>query len=136
MMTADMIQKIEEIVSSALQKIGAEGIEKKVKLAVKFAGAQPPVEITLDGRRVTAVAVDIATVFSHEGTYFTYVDEQNVARTAESIQALSIVIVGGEVHLCKSSYDAISGSTFGDARFINCKYRTTSPEMLTENYIC
>lgn len=135
-MTADMIQKTEEAVSSALQKIGAEDIGKKVKLAVKFARHQPPAEIMLDGRQVTAVAVDIATVFSPEGTYFTYVDEQNVTRTAESIQALSIVIVGSEVHLCKSSYDAVSGSDFGDARFINCKYRTTSPEMLTENYIC
>ena len=36
-MTAEMMQKVKAVTDAALQKIGADGIQKKVDLAVKFA---------------------------------------------------------------------------------------------------
>ena len=68
-MTAEMVQKVKAVTDAALQKIGADGIRKKVDQAVKFAWAQPPMQIILDGNSLVTVAVDIATVFSPEGNY-------------------------------------------------------------------
>lgn len=135
-MTPDRIQKIGAIVSSVLRKIKATDIQKKVDLAVKFARSQPPVEITLDGATVMAIAVDIATVFSLEGNYRQTIDDKGVVRTVESLQALSIVLVNNQVHLCKSTYDVISGNSFEDDRFVNAMYWTTNIDQLTETYIC
>ena len=132
----DMIQKIEDIVGAALPKIGAADIGKKVQLAVKFARCQPPVEVTLDGAKVVGVAVDIASVFSPQGNYRPYTDEQGVVKTVEAVQALSIVLVENNVRLCKSTYDVILGATPEEEQFINVMYWTTEVDMLTENYIC
>ena len=134
-MTADTMQKIEDVVAAALQKIGADGIQKKVALAVKFARNQAPMQIVLDGNNLVAVAVDIATVFSLEGSY-RQIEYDGKAITVEAVQALSIVLVGDDVKLCKSTYDVVPGSTFQDAKFINARYWTTSLDALTEEYIC
>ena len=130
-LTEEMIQKIRDVTESALRKIGETKLQKKTDLAVKFARSQPAVEILLDGKTVTAVAVDIATVFDLESHFYQIVDENGVVITVEPIQALSIVIVGDEVILCKSAYDAI-----GNDKFINAKYRTTCIEEITEKYTC
>ena len=134
-MTVEMMQKIEDVVAAALQKIGADGIQKKVALAVKFARSQPPVQITLDGHSVVGVAVDIATVFSLEGNY-RQTEYNGKAITVETVRALGIVLVEDDVKLCKSTYDVVPGPAFQDAKFINARYRTTSLDELTEEYIC
>ncbi len=130
-LTEEMIQKVRDVTESALRKIGETKLQKKIDLAVKFAWSQPAVEILLDGKTVTAVAVDIATVFDLESYFYQFVDDNGAVKTAESIQALSIVILGDEVILCKSTYDAV-----GMDKLINVKYRTTCLEELTEKYIC
>ena len=135
-MTTDLIQQIEDVVGSALRKIGATDVPQKVVLAVKFAGNQPPVEITLDGKRAFGVAVDIASVFSPEENYHQYADDNGTTKTVESVQALSVVIVGNSVRLCKSKYDVISDSLYGKEKYINVMYWTTTVDMLTEKYIC
>lgn len=132
----EVIEKIEEIAAAAYQRIGAENISKKIRLTVRFATSQPPMDIVLDGQQVTAIAVDIATVFSPEGCYHLYTDEHNVSGTVESVQALSIVILDRDVILCKSSYDVRPDPVSGLDQFINCQYRTTSVDLLTEPYIC
>ena len=134
-MTAEMEQKVKAVTDAALQKIGADGIQKKVDLAVKFARSQAPMQIVLDGNSLVAVAVDIATVFSLEGN-FRKIEYNGAAVTAEAVQALSIVLVGDDVKLCKSTYDVVPGSTYQDAQFINARYWTTTLDALTENYIC
>ena len=82
-----------------------------------------------------AVAIDIATVFSMEGNY-RQIEYHGTAITAEAVKALSIVLVGDDVKLCKSTYDVVPGPTFQDTKFINAQYRTTSLDLLTEEYIC
>lgn len=134
-LTADMVQKVNAVTDAALQKIGAKGIRKKVDLAVKFARSQAPMQIVLDGHSLVAVAVDLATVFSLE-SYYRQIDYNGATTTVETIQALSIVLVGDDVKLCKSSYDVVPGPTYQDAQFINARYWTTSLEALTEEYIC
>lgn len=134
-MTAEMEQKVKAVTDAALQKIGADGIQKKVDLAVKFARSQPPVQIVLDGNSLVAVAVDIATVFSLESSY-RQIDYKGAAVTVEAVQALSIVLVGDDVKLCKSTYDVVPGPTFQDAQFINARYWTTTLDALTEEYVC
>ena len=134
-MTAEMVQKVKAVTDAALQKIGADGIHKKVDLAVKFARSQAPMQIVLDGNSLVAVAVDIATVFSLEGS-FRQSEYNGAAVTAEAVQALSIVLVGDDVKLCKSTYDVVPGSTYQDAQFINARYWTTTLDALTEKYIC
>ena len=134
-MTAEMEQKVKAVTDAALQKIGADGIQKKVNLAVKFARSKPPVQIVLDGNSLVAVAVDIATVFSLESSY-RQMDYKGAAVTVEAVQALSIVLVGDDVKLCKSTYDVVPGSTFQDAQFINARYWTTTLDALTEEYFC
>ena len=134
-MTAEMAQKVKAVTDAALQKIGADGIQKKVDLAVKFARSQAPMQIVLDGNSLVAVAVDLATVFSLEGS-FRQIEYNGAAVTAEAVQALSIVLVGDDVKRCKSTYDVVPGSTYQDAQFINARYWTTSLEALTEEYIC
>lgn len=134
-LTADMVQKVKAVTDAALQKIGAKGIRKKVDLAVKFARSQAPMQIVLDGHSLVAVAVDLATVFSPE-SYYRQIDYNGATTTVETIQALSIVLVGDDVKLCKSSYDVVPGPTYQDAQFINARYWTTSLEALTEEYIC
>lgn len=133
--TDDMMQKVKVVVGAALQKIGAEGRQKKVDLAVKFARSQPLRQIILDDISLVAVAIDIATVFSMEGNY-RQIEYHGTAITAEAVKALSIVLVGDDVKLCKSTYDVVPGPTFQDAKFINAQYRTTSLDLLTEEYIC
>ena len=133
--TAGMVQKVKAVADAALQKIGADGIQKKVNMAVKFAWSQPPMQIVLDGNSLVAVAVDIATVFSLEGSY-RQIEYNGAVATVEAIQALSIVLVGDDVKLCKSTYDVLPGPTFQDAQFINARYWTTTPDDLTEEYIC
>ena len=133
--TAGMVQKVKAVADAALQKIGADGIQKKVDLAVKFAKNQAPMQIVLDGHSLVAVAVDLATVFSPE-SYYRQIDYNGATTTVETIQALSIVLVGDDVKLCKSSYDVVPGPTYQDAQFINARYWTTSLEALTEEYIC
>ena len=134
-MTAEMVQKVKAVTDAALQKIGADGIQKKVDLAVKFARSQAPMQIVLDGNSLVAVAVDIATVFSLESSY-RQIEYKGAAVTAEAVQALSIVLVGDDVKLCKSTYDVVPGSTYQDAQFINARYWTTTLDALTEKYIC
>ena len=134
-LTADMVQKVKTVTDAALQKIGAKGIRKKVDLAVKFARSQAPMQIVLDGHSLVAVAVDLATVFSPE-SYYRQIDYNGATTTVETIQALSIVLVGDDAKLCKSSYDVVPGPTYQDAQFINARYWTTSLEALTEEYIC
>lgn len=134
-LTADMVQKVKAVTDAALQKIGAKGIRKKVDLAVKFARSQAPMQIVLDGHSLVAVAVDLATVFSPE-SYYRQIDYNGATTTVETIQALSIVLVGDDVKLCKSPYDVVPGPTYQDAQFINARYWTTSLEALTEEYIC
>ncbi len=131
-----MIQKVTDIAESALRKIGASDIRKKAALAVKFARHQSPEELTLDGKAVVGIAVDIATVFSLEGTYRQWVDGNGNVRTAETIQALSIVVVGEDVRLCKSTYDVISGSPSEKDQYLNPRYWSTDVDQLTESYIC
>ena len=133
--TDDMMQKVKVVVGAALQKIGAEGRQKKVDLAVKFARSQPPRQIVLDDISLVAVAIVIATVFSMEGNY-RQIEYNGTAVTTEAVKALSIVLVGDDVKLCKSTYDVVPGSTFQDAKFINAQYWTTSLDLLTEEYIC
>ena len=134
-MTAEMVQKVKADTDAALQKIGADGIQKKVDLAVKFARSQAPMQIVLDGNSLVAVAVDIATVFSLEGS-FRQIEYNGASVTAEAVQALSIVLVGDDVKLCKSTYDVVPGSTYQDAQFINARYWTTTLDALTEKFIC
>ena len=134
-MTAEMEQKVKAVTDAALQKIGADGIQKKVDLAVKFARSQAPMQIALDGGSLVTVAVDIATVFSQEGSY-RQIEYKRATVTAEAIQALSIVLVGDNVKLCKSTYDVVPGTTFQDAQFINARYWVTALDALTEKYIC
>ena len=133
--TAGMVLKVKAVADAALQKIGADGIQKKVDLAVKFARSQAPMQIALDGGSLVTVAVDIATVFSQEGSY-RQIEYKRATVTAEAIQALSIVMVGDNVKLCKSTYDVVPGSTFQDAQFINARYWITTLDALTEKYIC
>ena len=135
-MTQDLLQKIEAVAEAALRRIGAPDIQKKVHLAVMFARSQPAVEIDLDGAKVSAVAVDIATVFTPDGDYHLSVDSHGQIVEVESIQALSILVVEKDVILCKSTYDVLPGSGYEDEKYINCEYRTTDVDMLTENYIC
>lgn len=130
-LTAETVQAIEKVTESALVKIGAADIPGKVKLAVKFAWAQPPREILLNGERVTAVAVDIATVFTPEGCFHQIMDAAGAVTTAESVRALSVVLLGDDVMLCKSAYDAV-----GTDVFLNARYWTTSLDALTEEYLC
>ena len=92
-------------------------------------------KIVLDGGSLVTVAVDIATVFSQEGSY-RQIEYKGATVTAEAIQALSIVLVGDNVKLCKSTYDVVPGSTFQDAQFINARYWITTLAALTEKYIC
>ena len=132
----EIIEKIEELTAAAFQRIGAENIPKKIRMAVRFAISQPPTDIVLDGQHVTAIAVDIATVFSPENHDHLYTAEHNVCRTGAVIPALSIVIRDGDVILCKSSYDVYRDPVSGSDRYINCQYRTTSVDLLTEPYIC
>lgn len=136
MISTEAVQKVEKIAAAVYQKIGASNIQKNIRQTVRFAISQPQADIILDGKPVRATAVDIATVFSPEGHYWKFVDEHYRIRTAESIQALSIVVIGDDVILCKSSYDAITGPVQGEEQFINSKYWTTSLDLLTEQYIC
>ena len=92
-------------------------------------------QIVLDGSSLVAVAVDIATVFSLEGNY-RQTEYDGKAITVEAAQALSIVLVGDDVKLCKATYDVVPSSTFQDAKFINARYWTTTLDALTEKYIC
>lgn len=73
--TDDMMQKVKVVVGAALQKIGAEGRQKKVDLAVKFVRSQPLRQIVLDDISLMAVAIDIATVFPWNAT----TDKLNIA---------------------------------------------------------
>lgn len=132
----ETIQKIREVAYAALTKVNSQKVDKDVKRAVRFASAQNPTEIVLDGKTVKAVAVDIATVFSLEGYYHTIIDENGYSRTVEFVEALSIVIVGDDVRLCKSTYDAFRNPVTLEEKFLNCVYRTTAVEDLTEDYIC
>ena len=134
--SAETVQKIQEILEPVFHRIGAGNIRKQVDLAIKFARSQLPVEMILDGKKAVGIAVDIATVYSPEGNYYRYVDENHVVQTAESVQALSIVLIDQNVILCKSSYDVISNPSYENPKFINALYRTTTPDALTETYIC
>ena len=134
-MTAEMVQKVKAVAEAALRKIGADGIPKKVDLAVKFARSQAPAQIVLDGNSLVAVAVDIATVFSREGS-LRKIEYNGAMVTVETIQTLSIVLTGDEVQLCKSTYDVVPGLTYQEAQFINARYWTTTLDALTEAYIC
>ena len=80
----ETIQKIREVAYAALTKVNSQKVDKDVKRAVRFASAQNPTEIVLDGKTVKAVAVDIATVFSLEGYYHTIIDENGYSRTVDS----------------------------------------------------
>ena len=132
----DMIGKIENIAAAALTQIGAGNVPQKVKRAVKFCRSQPPAEIMLDGEKIVAVAVDIATEFSLEPYYRHHTDDNNIIRTVEFVKALSIVVYGDQVRLCKSTFDVIPGAAAGEERFVNSMYWTTDIPMLFENYIC
>ena len=134
-MNAEMKRKVKAVTEAALRKIGADGIAKKVDQAVKFAVSQPSAQIVLDGNSLVAVAVDIATVFSREGS-LRQIEYNGAMVTVETIQALSIVLTGEEVQLCKSTYDVVPGLTFQDAQFINFRYWTTTLDALTEEYVC
>ena len=135
-MTAETIQKIKATIEPAFKRIGVADATKNVELAVKFARSQPMVDITLDNQKTSAVAVDIATVFSLEGDYRTVIDDDGKRHTVETIQALSVVVAGEDVKLCKSKYDVVNNGSFEDAKFVNAKYWTTSVDQLTEEYIC
>ena len=135
-MTAETIQKVKATIEPAFKRIGVADATKNVALAVKFARSQPVVDITLDNQMTSAVAVDIATVFSLDGDYRTVVDDDGKSHVVETIQALSVVIAGEDVKLCKSKYDVVNNGSFEDAKFVNAKYWTTSVDQLTEEYIC
>lgn len=135
-MTAETIQKIKATIEPAFKRIGVADATKNVELAVKFARSQPMVDITLDNQKTSAVAVDIATVFSLESDYRTVIDDDGKSHTVETIQALSVVVAGEDVKLCKSKYDVVNNGSFEDAKFVNAKYLTTSVDQLTEEYIC
>lgn len=110
-------------------------IEKNVSLTLRFVRSQPPVEIILDGEKVTAVAVDMATVYSPEG-FYRQIEYHGKVVTVESIQKLGIVLIGEDVKLCKGTYNAVPGDSFQEATFINARYWTTTLDALTEEYIC
>ena len=135
-MTDETIKKIKATIEPAFKRIGVADATKNVELAVKFARSQPIVDITLDNQKTSAVAVDIATVFSLEGDYRTVIDDDGKSHTVETIQALSVVVAGEDVKLCKSKYDVVNNGSFEDAKFVNAKYWTTSVDQLTEEYIC
>ena len=132
----EVIQRIRHLAESALHKIEADNLQEKVELAVKFVRAQASKEIILNGKTVTAVAVDIATIFSCEGSYRQITGEDGAVRTVETVRALNIVIVDDEVILCKSTYDVWYDASLQKHEFINEYYRTSSVEELTERYIC
>jgi hypothetical protein len=75
-------------------------------------------------------------VFALEGDYRTVIDDDGKSHVVETIQALSVVVVGEDVKLCKSKYDVVNNGSFEDAKFINSKYWTTSVDQLTEEYVC
>ena len=135
-MTAETIHKIKATIEPAFKRIGVADATKNVELAVKFARSQPMVDITLDNQKTSAVAVDIATVFSLEDDYRTVIDDDGKSHAVETIQALSVVVAGEDVKLCKSKYDVVNNGSFEDAKFVNAKYWTTSVDQLTEEYIC
>lgn len=126
----DILQKAERLTRAAYLRIGTDNMEQNVTRTLRFARNQPPEGINLDGQRIVAVAVDIASVFSPENYYHTRVDKNGIPCTAEIYQALSIVLTDQDVKLCKSTFDVVSGS-----EFINGEYRSTSLDDLTERYI-
>ena len=130
MINPELLNMAETLARAAYEKISCRNVEKNVSLTLRFAHGQNPVEIILDGKKVTAVAVDMATVFSLEG-YYHQIEHNGTITEAESVQALSMVLTEEDVILCKSTYDAI-----GSDIFINCKYWTTTLDALTEEYIC
>ena len=135
-MTDETIQKIKATIEPAFKRIGVADATKNVAMVVKFAKSHPMTDITLDNQKTRAVAVDIATVFALEGDYRTVIDDDGKSHVVETIQALSVVVAGEDVKLCKSKYDVMNNGSFENAVFTNAKYLTTSVDQLTEEYIC
>ena len=135
-MTDETIKKIKATIEPAFNRIGVADATKNVAMVVKFAKSQPMTDITLDNQKTRAVAVDIATVFALEGDYRTVIDDDGKSHVVETIQALSVVVVGEDVKLCKAKYDVMNNGSFENAIFTNAKYWTTSVDQLTEEYIC
>lgn len=131
-----IIEKVRKLTRAAYIKIGACKVEEKTNLTLRFAQSQSAGQIVLDGNAVTAVAVDIASVFHREGCYRQMEGQDGRLLKVETVQVLSIVITGEDVRLCKATYDVIVASAPEKEEFINARYRTTTLEDLTENYIC
>lgn len=132
----EIIEKVRNLTRTAYIKIGACKVEEKINLTLRFARAQPAISIILDGKEVTAVAVDIASVFDRECCYRQIEGPDGSLLEVEVMQVLSIVIMGQDVRLCKSTYDVIPASSLEKEKYINVRYWTTSLESLTEEYIC
>ena len=134
--TTDTLQKVRALAETAYTIIGTRNLQKSIDMTAKFVISQPPVEFVLDGKTTFGITVDIATVYTPDINYHLYTDENGTVHRVEAIQALSIVIIGEEVLLCKSTYDVLPGPTYEASKFINALYQTTDPSQLTETYIC
>ena len=132
----EIIEKVRKLTHAAYIKIGAHKVEEKINLTLRFAQAQPAISIILDGREVTAVAVDIASVFERECCYRQIEGPDGSLLKVETVQVLSIVITGDDVLLCKATYDVIPAPSLEKEEFVNARYWATSLESLTEEYIC
>ena len=136
MFPPEIIEDVRQLSLAAYRKIGAGKRAEKVNRTLRFAQAQPAISIILDGREVTAVAVDIASVFDRECCYRQIEGPDGSLLKVETMQVLSIVITGDDVLLCKSTYDVIPASSLEKEKYINARYWTTSLESLMEEYIC
>ena len=132
----EIIEKVRKLTHAAYIKIGAHKVEEKINLTLRFAQAQPTISIILDGREVTAVAVDIASVFDRECCYRQIEGPDGSLLKVETMQVLSIVITGEDVRLCKATYDVIPTSVPEKEEFVNARYWATTLDDLTENYFC
>lgn len=132
----EIIEKVRKLSRAAYTRINACNIEENIRRTLLFVQSQNAVRIILDGKAVTAVAVDIASVFHREGCYRQIEGQDGRLLMVEAMQVLSIVITGEDVRLCKATYDVIVASTPEKEEFINARYWATTLEDLTENYIC
>lgn len=132
----EIIEKVRKLSRAAYIKIGARKVEEKTGLTLRFAQSQSAGQIILDGNAVTAVAVDIASVFHREGCYRQIEGQDGRLLKVETMQVLSIVITGEDVRLCKATYDVIPASIPEKEEFINARYWAATLDDLTENYIC
>ena len=136
MFPPEIIEDVRQLSLAAYIKIGAHKVEEKINLTLRFAQAQPATSIILDGKAVTAVAVDIASVFDRECCCRQIEGPDGSLLKVETMQVLSIVITGDDVLLCKAAYDVIPASSLEKEKYINSRYWATSLESLMEEYIC